>query len=122
MTYPLKFRRHILAIRNREGLTIKELSVRFGVGLASIVRWIKRIEPKTNYNRPAIRIDMNNLARDIELYPDAYLDERAMRLGVSRNCVFEAQRRLGVTYKKSPPTSKGRRRKTASLPNEDQSL
>ena len=36
MTYPVLFRRHILAIRDKEGLTLEETSQRFGVGRASL--------------------------------------------------------------------------------------
>lgn len=122
MTYPLKFRQHVLSIRTSEGLTIKEAAMRFRVGVATLTRWIKKIEPIARRKRPWTKIDMVELARDVRAYPDAYLYERADRLGVSRNGIFEALRRMGVTYKKSPVSSKGGRRQTAELPRAYQSL
>ncbi len=41
MTYPLKFRRNLIEIQKREGLTIAAVAVRFGVGVAFVVRWLK---------------------------------------------------------------------------------
>jgi transposase len=39
MTYSLDFRKKVLAIKEQEGLTGKEASVRFGIGEANITRW-----------------------------------------------------------------------------------
>ena len=38
MTYPISFRRHVLAVKEREGLTFAETADRFAVGIASVVR------------------------------------------------------------------------------------
>ncbi len=43
MTYPLKFRQHVLAIK--EKLTYAKTASRFGVGMASLMRWNRRITP-----------------------------------------------------------------------------
>ena len=83
MTYSVKFRRHVLAIRERDGLTIQETSDRFSVGVASIVRWLKRPDPQLHRDKPATKIDLKALAQAVLGYPDAYQSERAERLGVS---------------------------------------
>ena len=44
---------------------------------------------------------MEALKRDVEGYPDAYQFERAKRLGVSRQGIWYALKRLGVSYKKT---------------------
>ena len=44
---------------------------------------------------------MDGLKKDVELYPDAYLIERAKRLNVSRNAIWCGLKRLNVTYKKN---------------------
>jgi transposase len=41
---------------------------RFGVGVASVMRWIKTPDPKTTRNKPATKIDMERLAQDIKNY------------------------------------------------------
>ena len=43
MTYSIDFRRKVLAIRDKENLSMAEVSKRFGVGLASIMRWSKTL-------------------------------------------------------------------------------
>ena len=58
---------------------------------------------------------MEALKRDIESYPDAYQYERAQRLNVSTNCVHFALKRLHVTYKKKPLSSKSQSRKALYL-------
>ena len=118
MTYSLDFRKKVLAIKEKEGLSFAAVSQRFAVGLASVVRWSNNIAPKERRERPAIKINMEALQEDVLIYPDAYQHERAKRLGVSKNCIWHALRRLKVTYKKNPHASQGRGRKTLCfLPN-----
>ncbi len=81
MTYPLKFRQKVLEFREREGLAIAEVSARFCVGVASVVRWLKSPEPKQTRDKPATKINMEALARDVRDHPDAFQHERAARLG-----------------------------------------
>lgn len=119
MTYSVDFREKVLSIKASENLTYEEASIRFKVGKASIMRWSKKIAPQRTRYKPATKIDMEALKRDVEEYPDAYLSERAERLGVSRVGVFHALRRLKVTYKKKPSASQGgSREKVYFLPND----
>ena len=68
MTYPISFRRKVLSVREKEGLTIAQVAKRFGVGVASVMRWIKTPDPKTTRNKPATKINMERLAQDIKNY------------------------------------------------------
>lgn len=111
MTYSLDMRQQVLKIRSEEGLGMAKVAKRFGVGVASVMRWSKNIEAIKKRNR-SIKIDIEALKRDVEQYPDAYQHERAARLGVSDYCVWYALKRLGVTYKKNTSASKGNPRKT----------
>ncbi len=119
MAYSSDFRRKVLSVREKEGLTIAQVAERFCVGTASVTRWLKTPEPKTTRNKPATKIDMVALARDVVAYPDAYHYERARRFGVSVQGIHYALRRLGVTYKKNSNASKEVRGRTACLPNDD---
>ena len=83
MTYSLDFRRKVLSVREKECLTIAQVAERFDVGIASVTRWLGKIEPCMRRNKPATKIDMLALMRDVDEYPDAYQYERASRFGVS---------------------------------------
>lgn len=120
MTYSVDFRRHVLCLRKKEGLTFAQTSERFGVGVASLTRWSKNIKPKaTREGRPR-KIELDALAKDVEKHPDAYQYERAARFGVCPKAIWQALRKLGVTYKKSPDAPQSGRRQTYSLPGKDQ--
>ena len=122
MTYPSSFRRKVLSVREQEGLTIVQVAARFCVGIASVTRWLKNPDPKLTRNKPATKIDMIALARDVREFPDAYQAERAQRLGVSTQGIGHALRRMNISYKKNTAASPGERRRTAHLPGDDQSV
>jgi len=115
MTYSKDFREKILKIKKKEKLSIAKTAARFDIGTTTIVNWLKNIIPKNKRNKPPIKIDTKALAKDVKEYPDSYAYERATRLGCSKNGVWYALRRLGVTYKKSLKASKGERRRSANL-------
>ena len=114
MTYPLKFRRHVLSIKKRECLTFARTAERFCVGIVTLTRWAKRIEPITNAKRPWLRINIHRLSQDIRDFPDAYHYERARRFGVSARGICDAMKRMRVTYKKTlkhPKADEGKRQR-----------
>jgi len=95
-----------------EGLSIAQVAARFCVGIASVTRWLKNPNPKLTRNKPATKIDMIALARDVREFPDAYQAERARRLGVSEKGIGHALRRMGISYKKTlqhPRANEGER-------------
>jgi len=118
MSYPLKFRLHVLGAREKEVLTLSETAARFKVGISSLTRWLKQPEPRPSGPRRG-KIDMVALVQDVEQYPDAYQFERAERFGVCQKAIWQALRRLGVTYKKSLAPPQGERRQSAILPAKD---
>ena len=115
MAYSRDFRRKVLAVRNKEGLTIAEAAARFDVGSASVVRWSKNVERKPQGYRRR-KIDLEALRKDVLDYPDAYQHERAQRFGVAQNAIFVALKKLQLTYKKRFVTP--RRTKTNGVSSE----
>ena len=61
MTHPIKFRRHVLRIKEQEGLSFAQVAERFSVGLASVKRWSKRLEPKQHERKKIRKIDFKKL-------------------------------------------------------------
>jgi transposase len=117
MTYSLDFRKKVLAIKEQEGLTGKETAVRFGIGEASITRWNNCLEARSTRNKPATKLDMEALERDIKENPDAYQYERAARLGVCQRTVGYALERLNVSRKKKHCRTQKRTKKHDSTFN-----
>ena len=118
MTYPIEFRCHVLSVRKKEGLTFYDTATRFCIGVASLTRWSKTLEPKP-YPLRMYKVSLEALSKDVKDYPDAYQYERAERFGVYQNAIYQALKKLNVTYKKSSVSSKGGRRQTAMLPAKD---
>ena len=108
MTYPAKFRQQALHVKEKEDLTQVETAKRFGVGVASIARWKTKPEPAKTRNKPATKIDMDALAKDLEENPDSFLHERAEKFSVSKSGMWSAVKRLGFTRKKKSSPSEGR--------------
>jgi transposase len=113
MTYSLDFRKKVLSIKETENLSFAQTAKRFDIGIASIVRWTKHIEAKTSRNKPATKINMEALRKDIRTYPDAYQRERAERFGISKSGIWHALNRLKITRKKKASSIPRRTKKNA---------
>jgi len=100
MTYSLDFRKKVLLTKEQENLTLLEVSKRFCVGVASVERWSKNIEPKRTRNKLPTKINWEKLAKDVEENPDDYQYERAKKFEVSRQGIGYALKRLKISYKK----------------------
>lgn len=122
MTYSLDFREKVLEIKERDKLSLEEVAERFGVGKSSVFRWSKRLEAKCTRHKPATKINMEELKRDVEQKPDAYQYERAQRLGVSRRAIGYALKRLGISRKKHALTSASRGRRAPPFHRKERSL
>jgi len=106
MSYSLDFRKKVFAVKEKEDLSFESTSKRFSIGIRTLFRWQKNIEPKKNRNKPATKVNMEKLEADISNIPDAYLSERAERLGVSISGIFYAIKRLNISYKKNSVSPK----------------
>ena len=90
MTYSIDFRKKVLEVRKKEGISFEGLSKRFCISKTTILSWTKRLTPKKKRNKGASKINMEALREDIKSYPDAYLYERAERMQVSKNGIWWA--------------------------------
>ena len=82
----------------------REAALRYGVGEASVYRWLSR-EDATAYSKPGPRgprkIDLKALAENVERHDDWTLAERARHFGVSDFCISHNLKRLRVSRKKN---------------------
>lgn len=113
MTYPLKFRQKVFAVKEKYNLTYEQTSERFDLPIRTLFRWQNKLEPCLTRNKPATKVDMDALKKDVELHPDDYQWERAKRFNVSQSTIAQALKRLGISNKKNTKTSQSRRQ-TAS--------
>jgi transposase len=111
MTYSIDFRKKVLKIKQKEGLSFSEVALRFGISRAAVFRWSKKLESTNKRDRPWKKLDKEALKRDIEQYPYSYSYERAQRLGVSASGIRYAKQLLGVSYKKNSKSSQSKSRK-----------
>ena len=102
MTYSIDFRKKVLSIKEQENLSLSEVSKRFGVGQASVVRWSKNIEPQRTRTKPTVKLNWEALAQDVQEHPDSYQYERAARFGVSQQGIAYALKKLKLARKKKP--------------------
>ncbi len=105
MTYSLDFRKRTFAAKEKEQLTFSQMGKRFRVPMRTLFRWQKRIEPKTTRNKPATKIDMEALRKDVGQHPDRYQYEHAQKFGVTQGAIWFALRRLKISYKKNSVAS-----------------
>ena len=116
MTYSVHFRKKVLSVREKEGLSFTSISKKCNIGRNTIFSWTKKLHPQKHRDKKAIKIDPDKLRQDVIEYCDAYQYERAERLGVSRSGIQRALKKLNITYKKSFTTSKGKRRGEIRIP------
>lgn len=105
MTYSLDFRKKVLEVREREGLSMREVADHFSIGVATVMRWSQKLVPLRTRNVTPSKLPLHILQADCEQYPDSYHYERAQRLGVGKSTVWQAMRKLNLTYKKNFETS-----------------
>ena len=108
MTYSLPFRQKVFSTKEKFHLTFEQTSQRFDVLIRTLFRWQRKMAPCMTRDKPATRLDMAQLAKDVERVPDAYQWERAKRLGVAQRTIGYGLQRLKVSYKKNAQTSQGR--------------
>mgnify|MGYP000300711949 CR=1 FL=1 len=105
MTYSKDFRQKVLAYKDDYGLTFDETSDHFDIGVSSLYRWCNQLEPCETRDKPSTKVNMDELQKDVDEFPDDYQWERAQRLGVGQPAIHYALKRLKITVKKNSTTS-----------------
>ena len=101
MTYSVHFRKKVLSVKEKDGLSLAAVSKKFSISKNTVFLWTKNITPKMYRKKRPTKINTEKLKEDIAQYSDAYQYERAERLGVSQSAIYSALKRLKVTYKKN---------------------
>jgi len=109
MVYSIDLRQKALNYIANGGTRL-EASKIFGVTVPTLANWLSRqkqqdLAPKMNGSKPS-KIDSEKLKKYIELYPDSYLREIAVEFNSTLQAIFYACKRLNITLKKRPHTTK----------------
>ena len=96
--YSLTFRRHLLKIGEKEGLSIRGMASRFAIASRTIVNWKRKLEPVLKRKRKPFKLNEEAFLKDVKDYPDAYGYERGARLKVSTSCIRYHLKRLKISY------------------------
>lgn len=100
MAYSLDLRKKVIEYIE-EGGRVTEAAKVFGIGRASIYRWLNREDlerTKVKYRRR--KLDIEALLKDIQENPEARLKERAKKMGVSTTAIYRAMKKRKITRKK----------------------
>ena len=108
MTYPLKFREKVFAVKDKFNLAFEQTSQRFDVDIRTLFRWQNKMAPCVTRNKSATKLDMEALAKDVESAPDDFQWERAKRLGVAERTIGYGLQRLGISHKKNAQAPQGK--------------
>lgn len=106
MSYSLDLRKKVIVfIDNGHGIT--DAAKTFGIGRATIYRWLKRTElTPTKVKTRKRKIDIAALAEDVERDASASLKERAKRFGVTPAALCYRFKRMKITKKKTVTLSR----------------
>ena len=114
--YSMDLRLRIIKAYNGDEGTFEELSARFGVGVATVNRYVRRyrergdVEPDPHAGGQIARIqpeDAKRLAKLVMQKPDATVDQlteqwaRIKKVPLSRSAMLRGLRRFKFTFKKS---------------------
>ena len=105
MTYSIDFRKQVLR-SIKDGMTIREAALFYGLSTSTIHSWQQSLVPKTTRNKAPTKISNEALLKDVKQHPDDYMYERAQRLGCSKSGIEAALKRLSISQKKDLKTSK----------------
>ena len=109
--YRISTIKKLLFIKDREKLSIRKTAERFCLSANTVFKWKKGLMPKSKRICKARKLDMEGLKEDVNKHRDLYQYERAEKFKVSQNCIHKGLKRLGVSYKKSLQTSRGKGRR-----------
>jgi transposase len=93
-------RKQVFKIKEQEKLTYQQASKRFAINLRTLFRWKHKPIDTQRRNKPATKINMAALKKDIDHRPDDYNYEPAARFKVSTQAIWAAMRRLKISHKK----------------------
>lgn len=112
MTYSIDLKERVLDYITKGGSKANASRI-FQVSRRSIYNWLSRdtLTQKTAKRRMR-KLDWEPLKKDVELYPDKLLRERADEFGVHFTAIWYALNKMGIKYKKNSSLQRKKPSKT----------
>ena len=108
MAYSLDLRKRVVDYIENGG-SIKQASVLFQIGSATIYRWLRRQDlTPTKVTTRRRKLDLAALEKDVEENPSARLIDRAKKFGVRPSTIHYALKKLKIRRKKNRYREKNR--------------
>jgi len=101
MPYSLDFRQKVINFVENGG-TITKAAHTFGIGRASIYRWLSR--PKLSATKVKSRqrkLDWKELEKDVKQNPESSVVRQCKKFGVNHTAIFYALKRMNFPSKKT---------------------
>jgi transposase len=100
MPYSLDFRQKVINFVENGG-TITKATHTFGIGIASIYRWLSRPTlSATKVKIRQIKLDWKELEKDVKQNPESKLSDISKKIGVNPTSIFYALKTMKITIKK----------------------
>lgn len=101
MQYSLDFRQKVIQYIEEGGKITKACEV-FGIGRATIYRWLARPQLEgTKVKRRDRKLDWSALEKDVSENPNTKLVDRAKKFGVRPSAICYAFKEMNITRKKN---------------------
>ena len=103
MTYSIDLRKRVVEHVEKGGFKAEAARI-FGVSLWCVNDWCNRnnLAPKTHPPRKKRKLNWDALKTHTQIYPDAFLRERAEHFGVHIHAIEYALKQMNLTRKKKP--------------------
>jgi len=107
MRYSMDFRKKVMEVKARQGLSVRETAERFGIHFNTIQRWSTRLEAKPcgPAKGSTTKLDLAELKAYYTANNGAYQSEAAAHFKVGRATIWRALRRLKWSHQKNVATS-----------------
>jgi transposase len=118
MAYSADIKRLAMKMVYVDRCTYEHVSEVLSIGFTTLKRWIKLNKSKSLYvikprSHASRKIDDVALRGYVSANPDAYLSEIAAHLGVSTSGIYNACKRLKISYKKNTRVPREKRREAS---------
>ncbi len=99
MPYSLDLRQKVMNFVEDSGIITEKAHI-FGIGRASIYRWLSRQKLlATKVKRRQIKLNWKELEKDIKQNPESIINRQSKKNGVNPRAIFYALKRMKITKK-----------------------